>query len=399
MKPKSYLRIPLWWPSLPKNWRGWLPSRGNVVFTLVIAGLLILGQSVGALPLGVPSSAPAAASTGTIAYQGRLADAAGTPVTDSINMTFRLYDAAGGGIPLWQEPWDGPNAVQVSDGLFNVMLGSLQQLPQAVIAGRDQLFLGITVGTDNEMAPRVQLGSVPFAVQALTVPDGSVTTAKVADEAITQSKLATDVSVVPPDGSITTVKIANGAVTSAKLNIGDLNVKGTGVFGTPNAHALEGGEIQIAEVIGGPRWHFDNYNSGLRWFNCQNASCVMAMTLDRSGNFGAAGTKSAIVRTDHYGQRKLYAVEAPDVRFSDEGLAHLQDGVARVELDPIFLETIEGDYLVHVTPYGDAALYVAEVGQGYFVVRSRDGDAKAAFAWRLSAMRKGYADVRLEEVK
>lgn len=188
MKPKSYLRIPLWWPSLPKNWRGWLPSRGNVVFTLVIAGLLILGQSVGALPLGVPSSAPAAASIGTIAYQGRLADAAGTPVTDSINMTFRLYDAATGGIPLWEEPWDGPNAVQVSDGLFNVMLGSLQQLPQAVIAGHDQLFLGITVGTDDEMLPRVQLGSVPFAVQALTIPDGSVTTAKIADGAVNYAK-------------------------------------------------------------------------------------------------------------------------------------------------------------------------------------------------------------------
>jgi hypothetical protein len=38
--------------------------------------------------------------------------------------------------------------------------------------------LGITVGTDDEMTPRVRLGSVPFAVQALTVPDGSITAAK-----------------------------------------------------------------------------------------------------------------------------------------------------------------------------------------------------------------------------
>jgi len=30
-----------------------------------------------------------------------------------------------------------------------------------------------------------------------------------------------------------------------------------------------------------------------------------------------------------------------------------------VELTSVFLETIEGDYLVHVTPYGDAGLYVA----------------------------------------
>jgi len=49
-----------------------------------------------------------------------------------------------------------------------------------------------------------------------------------------------------------------------------------------------------------------------------------------------------------------------------------------------------------VTPYGDASLYVAEVGKEYFVVKARDGDPSVAFAWRLSAHRKGYAEVRLE---
>jgi hypothetical protein len=77
----------------------------------------------------------------------------------------------------------------VSDGLFNVMLGSLTPLPISQFTNYPSLFLGITVGTDDEMTPRVQLGSVPFAVQALTVPDGSVTTAKIADGAVTTTKL------------------------------------------------------------------------------------------------------------------------------------------------------------------------------------------------------------------
>lgn len=122
-------------------------------------------------------------------------------------MSFRLYRAASGGAPLWEEQWTGANSVQVSDGLFNVMLGSLNPIPQTVITENSNLFLGITVGTDSEMSPRVQLGSVPFATQALTVPDGS----------IIKAKLAADVNVEPPDGSITTAKLADAAVTDAKL--------------------------------------------------------------------------------------------------------------------------------------------------------------------------------------
>lgn len=174
--------------------RWWLPTPGNVLFTLIVIGSLLWAQSVGAISLGAPLTATT--STAGIPYQGRLADKNGAPLTQTVNMIFRLYAATGGGSPLWEEQWTGANSVQVSDGLFNVMLGSLTPIPQAVITGNNNLFLGITVGTDSEMSPRVQLGSVPFATQALTVPDGSITTAK----------LAADVSFVPPDGSVTQTK-------------------------------------------------------------------------------------------------------------------------------------------------------------------------------------------------
>jgi hypothetical protein len=58
------------------------------------------------------------------------------------------------------------------------------------VTGNVSLWLGITAGTDDEMMPRVQLGSVPFAVQALTIPDGSVTTEKLEDGAVTSNKLS-----------------------------------------------------------------------------------------------------------------------------------------------------------------------------------------------------------------
>ena len=337
----------------PRLLRVLIPTPGNVLFTLLVVASLLWAGNAGALPLRTPAAA--GTSTGTIAYQGRLANADGNPLTGTYNMIFRLYDVASGGAPLWTEQWTGSNGVQVSDGLFNVMLGSLTLIPQDVITGHNSLFLGITVGTDDEMTPRVQLGSVPFAVQALTVPDGAITTAKIADGAVTPAKIAT----FPRYRSIHFVYDETG--NYGRIG-GDLGFR-------PNL-MLDGGARKVGVKPG----------------------------LDVLGNLNVSGTKSAVVQTGEHGQRKLYAVESPEVRFFDEGLARLKDGVGRVTLDLVFLETIEGEYLVHVTPYGDAGLYVAEVGEDYFVVKAREGDPDVAFAWRLSAHRKGYAGVRLEKV-
>jgi hypothetical protein len=37
----------------PRRLTGWLPSRGNVIFTLLMIALLVLAQSAGALPMPV----------------------------------------------------------------------------------------------------------------------------------------------------------------------------------------------------------------------------------------------------------------------------------------------------------------------------------------------------------
>lgn len=200
------------WPSevsrlaLTTYARSWLPTRGNVLFTVLIVAGLLWANSAGAFFASAPSST--ASSVSTIPYQGRLADSAGNPLTSTVNMEFRLYSAASGSTPLWSELWTGSNGVQVSDGLFNVMLGSLAPIPQSAITANSSLWLGITVGTDGEMAPRVQLGSVPYAVQALTVPDASIASAKLADSSVTALKLATN--------SVTTNKLADGSVTQQK---------------------------------------------------------------------------------------------------------------------------------------------------------------------------------------
>ncbi len=121
-----------------------------------------------------------------------------------------------------------------------------------------------------------------------------------------------------------------------------------------------------------------------------------------AGDFTVIGSKSAVVQTETYGERKLYAIESPGVWFEDFGKARLVDGVAVVRIDPIFAETVnlETGYHVFLTPVGGwANLYVAAEGPTSFEVRAAGGTEDVAFHYRIVAKRKGYEEVRLEPAK
>lgn len=166
-------------------WRAWLPSRGSAILALLLlVVMLVIGQRAGAFR----AEAPQVASTAAIPYQGRLADSGGSPLNGPYALTFKLYSLPSGGSALWTETWSGGNSVQVEDGLFSVMLGSLTPLSSTLTSTHDTLWLGVTVGGDAEMTPRVQLGSAPYA---FTVPDGSITLDKIANDASEPTRIQT----------------------------------------------------------------------------------------------------------------------------------------------------------------------------------------------------------------
>lgn len=177
------------------SWLKWLGRQmmPNIGTLLMVVVLLLTIPSLAA-PLIVPS----ATSTSVISYQGRLADSNGNPLTGEYDLEFRIYEEQVGGEPLWRES----QPVSVSDGLFSVMLGNIDDTLAEATEGHDELYLGIKVDDDSEMEPRVQLGSVPFSMQAMTVPDGSITTEKIATEALTTTHLL--------DGAVTRSKLASG---------------------------------------------------------------------------------------------------------------------------------------------------------------------------------------------
>jgi len=161
----------------------WLTPNGG---TLLLIAALILTQNVWARTEQSTANAPGPSAT-TVNYQGRLADSDGAPLDGSYGMSFALYDALSGGGMVW-----GPEnytAVPVSEGLFSVGLGSLTGggIPTSVWDG--DRYLEITVGGET-LSPRELIRSVPIAGMALTVPDGAIGTAQIADGAVTSDKLA-----------------------------------------------------------------------------------------------------------------------------------------------------------------------------------------------------------------
>jgi len=105
--------------------------------------------------------------------------------------------------------------------------------------------------------------------------------------------------------------------------------------------------------------------------------------------------KNCVEFTENYGPRLLYARESPDNKYLTEGLDETTNESCRIELDPMFLECIEqDDWIIHLTPYSQANMWVDEIGRDFFVVKAT---ADTRFAWTLSAYRKNYKDIYLPE--
>lgn len=121
---------------------------------LAVAGMLF------SRPL--PAAVPAAVN-----YQGRLTDPAGDLVDDGLyQMVFKLYQD--GDTLVWTETFAVEYRVRVVNGVFNVRLGSGDNDGDLgeIFRSYDNLYLGMTVGEDAEMAPRRRIASAGYSFQA-----------------------------------------------------------------------------------------------------------------------------------------------------------------------------------------------------------------------------------------
>jgi len=144
-------------------------------------------------------------------YQGKLTDTEGNPLTGPYNMTFYLFTSASGGPAIWSE---NHTSVAVTDGIYNVILGSINPLATGLFNDNDLVYLEVEIEGES-LAPRQQLTSAPYALKARVsdaVVSGGITTVMIKDGAVDSQKL--------DDDAVTGTKIADGTVSYVDIQDG-----------------------------------------------------------------------------------------------------------------------------------------------------------------------------------
>jgi hypothetical protein len=145
-----------------------------------------------------------------------------------------------------------------------------------------------------------------------------------------------------------------------------------------------------------------SYDSSGPMFDAYNYSNNVGCNINSAAHLHCDGGVGALVRLDG-GKRKvaMASVESPENWFEDFGSAQLINGVAVIQLDPDFIQTVntEKDYRVFPVPNGDCrGLYVTNKSANSFEVRELGGGtSNTRFDYRITAIRRKYETVRFED--
>ena len=103
-----------------------------------------------------------AASPQVISHQGYLTSAAGVPLDGNHSLTFAIYAASSGGAAIWSETHP---AVEVNNGLYSLLLGSITPLTPAVFSAAER-YLGIAIDGGAELTPRRQIAAAAYSLRS-----------------------------------------------------------------------------------------------------------------------------------------------------------------------------------------------------------------------------------------
>ena len=397
--------------------------------TLSNTGEWSVGETSEGTAAAGDSLAPEATLDDGFWYQGRLTDGGGNPlVNTTVGVIFRIYDVSSGGTAL-----DSVGVTVNTDGsgLFNEEI----DFNNPTLFNGQALYLGLqVVGEASEMTPRQYLRPVPYAlgIRSGAVIKGGITLGDLGQSGYLYVHDIDDVRVLRFSGSSGYLTLGGAGED------GDLFITNAGPTTTFQVDGLSGNvyvydgveatsahrifEFDSTDADGPSIWgdqtdnlsdlilkssddvhvYLEQTNPGgtIGYLYVRNNAGTAVWSVRENGNTWSAGVKAALVNTEEYGERMLYAMESPEVWFEDFGAAQLVNGQVTVTIEPLFLQTINTDvpYHVFVTPLGDCnSLYVTNKTATSFEVRELGGGtANIVFDYRIVAKRLGFEDLRLE---
>jgi hypothetical protein len=186
-----------------------------------------------------------------------------------------------------------------------------------------------------------------------------------------------------------------GVVGDDPTTGGDLN---GGVYGSSAAHFGVFGYTESTDATTYAGYFYSPFGaSPLSAFGSTGACRVTG-----DADLICTGSKSAAVPLPDSRWVRLYAVESPENWFEDFGSGTLSNGSASVALEPNFRDTVTSsrDYHVFLTPRGECeGLYIAGTSASGFEVRElHHGQSNIAFDYRIAVRRKGYENIRMQDV-
>jgi site-specific recombinase XerD len=237
-----------------------------------------------------------------LSFQGRLEDAAGTPITTATDVTFKLWDDATVGSQLYST--GVCSLTPDTDGVFSTQIGSDcgAAIASSVFTENASVWLEVTVEAET-LTPRQPIASVAYALNSETIQGFpiSATVSAIRNTVVPmnqwgeiivgeQSPRLTGVSgtfqISAPALSFVTTAGSNGNITLAPDGTGQVNVNGNTT--TTNFFNVNNAQLTTGSLITGT---VANNNVGYYLLNLLSGSTPTSkFSVDDAGNTVIGGT-------------------------------------------------------------------------------------------------------------